>query len=94
MMALCPNEIKTHQIVVFQIALEVRKHRRNISAISISFSAIEKSLENHSKPLEVAGRFSEIPLMTRQKSPAFETKKVGRYTTFLLMKNMDPSERR
>lgn len=90
MMALCPNEIKTHQ----NCRLSNSFGGEETSSEHLwTFSAIEKSLENHSKPLEVAGRFSEIPFMTRQKSPAFETKKVGRYTTFLLMKNMDPSER-
>lgn len=85
-MALCPNEIKTHQ----NCRLSNSFGGEETSSEHLwTFSAIEKSLENHSK----LGRFSEIPFMTRQKSPAFETKKVGRYTTFLLMKNMDPSER-
>lgn len=86
MMALCPNEIKTHQNCRLSNSFGGEE---TSSEHPWTFSAIEKSLENHSKP----GRFSEIPFMTRQKSPAFETKKVGRYTTFLLMKNMDPSER-
>ena len=46
MMALCPNEIKTHQIVVFQIALEVRKHRRNISGHFRQLRSLWKIIQN------------------------------------------------
>ena len=36
---------------------------------------------NHQKSLEVAVTFSEILVMTRQKSHAFDSEKVGRYST-------------
>ena len=41
---------------------------------------ISKSSENRRKSSEVARTFSEILVMTRQKSHAFDPEKVGRYT--------------
>ena len=37
-------------------------------------------MENLRKPLEVAWTFSEMPVMTRQQSQAFDVEKVGRCT--------------
>ena len=44
------------------------------------FGNISKSSENRRKSSEVARTFSEIPVMMRQKSHAFDSGKVGRYT--------------
>ena len=44
------------------------------------FGRVRKSSENRRKSSEVARTFSEIPVMTRQKSQAFDSEKVGRYT--------------
>ena len=41
---------------------------------------IRTSSENRRKSSEVARTFSEIPVMTRQKSHAFDSEKAGRYT--------------
>ena len=41
---------------------------------------VRKPSEKHRKSSEVARTFSEIPVMTRQKSHAFDSEKVGRYT--------------
>ena len=41
---------------------------------------VRKSSENRRKFSEVARMFSEILVMTRQKSHAFDSEKVGRYT--------------
>ena len=43
------------------------------------FGNVWKSSENRQKSSEVARTFSEIPVMTRQKSHAFDSEKVGRY---------------
>ena len=43
------------------------------------FGNVQKSSENGWKSLEVARTFSEIPVMMRQKSHAFDLEKVGRY---------------
>ena len=43
------------------------------------FSNVQKSSENRQKSSEVARTFPEIPIMTRQKSHAFDSEKVGRY---------------
>ena len=45
------------------------------------FSNVRKSLENRLKSSEEARTFSEIPVMMRQKSHAFDSEKVGRYTS-------------
>ena len=44
------------------------------------FGNVRKSSENRRKYSEVAQTFSEIPVMTRQKSHAFDSEKVGRYS--------------
>ena len=44
------------------------------------FGNVWKSSESRQKSLEVARTFSEILVMTRQKSHAFDSEKVGRYT--------------
>ena len=43
------------------------------------FGNVRKSLENCWQSLEVTQTFSQIPVMTRQKSHAFDSEKVGRY---------------
>ena len=48
-----------------------------ISSSSI-FGNVCRSSENRRKSSEVAGAFPEIPVMTRQKSHAFDSEKVGR----------------
>ena len=47
------------------------------------FGNIRKSSENRRKSSEVARTFLEIPLMTRQKSYAFDSEKVRRYICFI-----------
>ena len=47
---------------------------------SYIFGNVRKSSENRRKSSEVARTFSEIPVMTRQKSHAFDSEKVGRYS--------------
>ena len=46
------------------------------------FGNISKSSENRRKSSEVAQTFSEIPVMMRQKSYAFDSGKVGRYKIY------------
>ena len=43
------------------------------------FGNVRKSSESHQKSSEVARTFSEIPVMTRQNSHAFDSDKVERY---------------
>ena len=43
------------------------------------FGNVGKSLENCRKSSEVTRTFSEILVMTRQKSHAFDSEKVGKY---------------
>ena len=43
------------------------------------FGNVRKSSGNRRKSSEVAVTFSEIPVMTRRKSHAFDSEKVGRY---------------
>ena len=65
--------------VNFWIASEVLKHLRNICGHLI-FSNVWKSLEIRWKSSEVTRTFPEISVMTRWKSHAFDSEKVGRYT--------------
>ena len=61
---------------------KIRLNRKCLKIVGISsdiFRNIRKSSENCRKSLEVARTFSEIPVMTRQKSHAFDSEKVGRY---------------
>ena len=52
------------------------------------FGNVRTSSGNHQKSSEVTVTFSEIPVMTRRKSHAFDSEKVGRYTfAFLLRTN-------
>ena len=60
----------------------IRLNRKCSEVIGISldiFGNVRKSSENHRKSSKVARTFSEIPVMTRQKSHAFDSEKVGRY---------------
>ena len=57
-----------------------RKCSKVVRISSDIFGNVRKSLENRRKSLEVARTFSEIPVMTRQKSHAFDSEKVGRYS--------------
>ena len=63
----------------------IHSNRKCSKVIEISLDILgnlRKSLENRQKSSEVAGTFSEIPLMLRQKSHAFDSEKVGKYTTY------------
>ena len=60
----------------------IRLNRKCSKVVRISsdiFGNFRKSSENRRKSSEVARTFSEIPVMTRQKSHAFDSEKVGRY---------------
>ena len=71
---LVPNCILHNaKIVVFLIASEVLKSRRNIFVH-------RKSSENRRKYSEVTRMFSENPVMTRLKSHAFDSEKVGGFS--------------
>ena len=62
----------------------IRLNRKCSKVVGISsdiFGNVRKSSENRRKSSEVARTFSEIPVMTRQKSHAFDSEKVGRYRT-------------
>ena len=61
----------------------IRSNRKCSKAVGISsdiLGNVRKSSENRQKYSEVARTFSEIPVMKRQKSHAFDLEKVGRYT--------------
>ena len=61
----------------------ISSNRKCLKVVEISsdiLGHVRKSSENRRKSSEVARMFSEIPLMTRQKSHAFDSEKVGRYT--------------
>ena len=61
----------------------IRLNRKCSKVVGISsdiFGIIGTSSENHRKSSQEARMFSEIPVMTRQKSHAFDSEKVGRYT--------------
>ena len=62
----------------------IRSNRKCSKVVGISsdiFGNVRKSSENRRKSSEVARTFSEISVMTRQKSHAFDSEKVGRYIT-------------
>ena len=66
----------------FQMSI-IRLNRKCSKVVRISsdiFGKVRKSSENLRKSLEVTWMFSEIPVMTRQKSHAFDSEKVGSYT--------------
>ena len=56
-----------------------RKCSKVVEISSDILSNVRKFSGNRRKSSEVARAFSEIPLMTRQKSYAIESEKVGRY---------------
>ena len=58
-----------------------RKCSNVVGISSDIFGNIRKSSENRRKSSEMARTFSEIPVMTRQKSHALDSEKVGRYIT-------------
>ena len=71
------NNHKSYQIST------IRSNRKCSKVIGIStdiFGNVRKSPENRRKSSEVPRTFSEIPVMTRQKSHAFDSEKVSRYT--------------
>ena len=78
MLTFCPNFITTHYnfcVSVQSVRIgSVHQGRRNI------FGKVRMSSGNHRKSSEVTVTFSEIPEMTRRKSHAFDSEKVGRYT--------------
>ena len=51
------------------------------------FGNIRKSRENRWESSEEARKFSEIPVMTRQKSHAFDSEKVARYSIYKHLKH-------
>ena len=57
-----------------------RKCSKVVGISSFIFGNVRKSSETRRKSSEVAWTFPEIPVMTRQKSHAFDSEKVGRYT--------------
>ena len=60
----------------------IRSNRKCSKVVGISsdiFGSLQKSSENRRKSSEKARSFSEIPVMTRQKSHALDSEKVGRY---------------
>ena len=57
-----------------------RKCSKVVVKSSFIFGNVRKSSENRRKSSEVARTFSEIQVMTRQKSHAFDSEKVDRYT--------------
>ena len=61
----------------------IRSNRKCSKVVEISsdiLGNVRKSSENRRKSSEVVRTFSEIQLMTRRKSYAFDSEKVGRYT--------------
>ena len=63
----------------------IRSNRKCSKVVGISsdiFSNFQKSWENCWKSSEVARTFSEIPVMTRQQSHAFDSEKVDRYSVY------------
>ena len=64
----------------------IRLNRKCSKVVGISssiFDNVRKSSENRWRSSEVARTFPEIPVMTRQKSYAFHSEKVGRYRMVL-----------
>ena len=83
MLTLCPNCITTHWNFCksFQTST-IRLNRKCSKVVGTSsdiFGNVWKSSENSGKSSQVAGTFSEIPVITRRKSHAFDSEKVGRY---------------
>ena len=70
------NNLKSFQLST--ICLNRKCLKGNGISLDI-FGNVRKSLENRRKSLEVARTFSEITVMTRQKSHAFDLEKNGRY---------------
>ena len=61
----------------------IRLNRKCSKVVGISsdiFGNVRNSSENRRKSSEVARTFSDIPVMMRQKSHAFDSEKVSRYT--------------
>ena len=61
----------------------IRLNRKCSKVVEITLdilSNVRKSSGNCRKSSEAARTFSEIPLMTRQKSHTFDSEKVGRYS--------------
>ena len=70
----------------------IRLNRKCSKVVGISsdiFGNVRKPSENRWKSSEVAQTFSDIPVMMRQKSHAFDSEKVSRYTlmAFFTRKN-------
>ena len=60
-----------------------RKCSKVVGISSDIFDNVRKSSENQWKSSEVTRMFWEIPVMTRQKSHAFDSEKLGRYTGYM-----------
>ena len=56
-----------------------RKCSKVVGISSFIFGTVRKSSDNRQQSSEVTRTFSEIPVMMRQKSHAFDSEKVGRY---------------
>ena len=72
MLTLCPKHPNS-------FTTESQSVQRSSEHLQTLFGNVRKSSENCLKSSEVAGTFSEIPVMTRRKSHAFDSEKVGRY---------------
>ena len=77
MLTLCPNFITTTlKFSFFRLHLDMRDWKPFRQHI---FGNFQKRWDVFGKSSEVAVTFSEIPVMTRRKSHAFDSEKVGRY---------------
>ena len=77
-------KISKHIFYICGCFFFARGSRKILRACEIETSSeisgnARKSSENRWKLSEVAGTFSEIPVMTRRKSHTFDSEKVGRY---------------
>ena len=75
------NNRKSFQMSTMTTIRSNRKCSKVVKISSDILGHVWKCSENRQKSSEVARMFSEIPLMTRQKSHAFDSEKVGRYKT-------------
>ena len=70
------NNFKSFQMSTIRLN---RKCSKVVGISSFVSGNVRKSSENHRQSSEVARTFSKIPVMTRQKSHAFDSEKVGWY---------------
>ena len=79
------NKHKSFQMST--ICLNNCKYSKVFGISSDVFGNVWKSAENCRNSLEVAWTFSEILVMTRQKSHAFNSEKFGRHTLAIMWPN-------